>query len=61
MVRKVNISSRGFRLRGNKQQIKMMQNYMKETFGGEITAGKLSILVGSFPQVRRKMIMAGRA
>jgi hypothetical protein len=37
-----------------------MQNYMKETFGGDITAGKLSILLGSFPKVRRETILAAR-
>ena len=60
MDKNVNISNRGFRLKGNKYQIKRMQNYMKETFGGDITAAKLSILVSSFPQVRRGMTEAAR-
>ncbi|MBI9092590.1 MAG: hypothetical protein JEZ12_25520 [Desulfobacterium sp.] len=60
MDKNVNISSRGFHLKGNKSQIKKMQNYMKETFGGDVTAAKLSILVSSFPQVRREMTKAAR-
>ena len=60
MDKKVNISNRGFRLKGNKSQIKRMQNYMKETFGGDVTVAKLSILVSSFPQVRREMTEAAR-
>ena len=58
MDRNVNISNRGFRLKGTKHQIKMMQTYMKETFGGNVTVAKLSILLGSFPQVRRAMTEA---
>jgi hypothetical protein len=60
MGKKVNTTNRGFLLRGNKHQIKRMQDYMKETFGGDITVGKLSVLLGSFPQVRRETILAAR-
>jgi hypothetical protein len=60
MDRKINISNRGFRLKGNKYQIKRMQNYMKETFGGDVTVAKLSILINSFSQVRREMTEAAK-
>ena len=43
---------RGFTLKGNKRQLSLIQSNMKTAFGSDITVGKLSSLMNTFPRVR---------
>ncbi len=51
-VKYAHFKNRGFTFKGNKHQLRQVQSTMKETFGSDVTVGKISSLLNNFAQVR---------
>ena len=47
--------NRGFTFKGNKRQLRLIKSAMRETFGNDITIGKISSLMNNFARVRWKI------
>lgn len=46
------LQNRGFTFKGNKRQLRRIQSTLKDTFGSDVTVGKLSSLLNNFADVR---------
>lgn len=51
-VKHAHFQNRGFTFKGNKHQLRRVQSSMKDTFGSDVTVGKISSLLNNFAQVR---------